>query len=84
MRKKTRVFGWKREEMIGQREVPQLTADVTYEGALTMDFKPQGDADWRWTLNIHEPGSYLLRVETIGMEEQHGHDHYAAMDLVVE
>jgi hypothetical protein len=72
-----------KEEKTGQTEIPKLTKDVTYEGALNMDFKPHDDADWQWTLNIHEPGSYLLRVETIGMQNQHGHDHYAAMDLVV-
>lgn len=73
-----------KEKETGQRQVPKLTADVTYEGALTMDFKPHDTADWKWTLNIHEPGSYLLRVETIGMGQQHGHEHYAAMDLIVE
>ncbi len=72
------------EKKTGQAEVPQLTQDVTYEGALTMDFKPGDAADWQWTLKIHDPGSYLLRVETVGMEKPHGHDHYAAMDLVVK
>jgi len=73
-----------REEKTGQAEVPKLTKDVTYEGALTMDFKPHENADWQWTFRIHEPGSYLLRVETIGLREEHGHEHYAAMDLVVK
>ena len=73
-----------REEKTGQAEVPPLTKDVTYEGALTTDFKPGDSADWQWMLKIHEPGSYLLRVETVGMEKQHGHDHYAAMDLLVQ
>ena len=72
------------EEKVGQAEVPKLTEDVTYEGALTMDFKPGQAADWKWTLNIHEPGNYLLRVETIGMASGHGHEHFAAMDLVVK
>ncbi len=71
------------EKKTGQADVPKLTKDVTYEGALTADFKPGEDANWQWTLKIHDPGSYLLRVETIGMEKHHGHDHYAAMDLVV-
>lgn len=72
------------EKEVGQKKVPPLTADVTYEGALTMDFKPHDDADWQWTLNIHQPGAYLLRVETIGLLDQDGHERYAAMDLLVE
>jgi hypothetical protein len=73
-----------REDKPGQPEVPKLTENVTYEGALTMDFKPHEHADWQFDLKIDEPGSYLLRVETIGMLASHGHDHYAAMDLIVK
>lgn len=73
-----------KEEKTGQREIPPLTEDVTYEGALTADFKPHDDADWKWMLKIHEPGNYLLRVETLGMETDHGHNHFAAMDLIVK
>lgn len=73
-----------KEKEIGQTEIPKLTKDVAFEGALTMDFKPHDTADWKWMLNIHEPGNYLLRVETIGMSEKHGHEHFAALDLVVK
>lgn len=72
-----------KQQQAGLAEVPRLTKDVTYEGALTMDFDPQDSASWRWTFKIHEPGSYLLRVETIGMLEKQGHEQYAALDLVV-
>ncbi len=48
-----------------------------------MDFKPRDKADWRLTLKIPDAGSYLVRVETIGMAPKHGHEHFAAMDLVV-
>lgn len=73
-----------KEERIGQAQIPKLTKDVTYEGALTTDFKPHETAEWQGTLNIHEPGNYMLRVETIGMLKEHGHEHYAAMDLIVK
>ncbi len=73
-----------KEEKTGQIEVPKLTENVMYEGALTMDFKPHEKADWQFALTIPEPGSYLLRVETIGMLDKHGHEHYAAMDLIVK
>ena len=73
-----------KEEQTGQAEVPKLNQAPTYEGALTTDFKPHEQADWQWMLNIHEPGTYLLRVETIGMRPAHGHEHFAALDLVVK
>lgn len=73
-----------KEKETGQAEVPKLTQDVAYEGALTTDFKPQEKASWNFDLAIREPGSYLLRVETIGLSDQHKHEHYAALDLVVK
>ena len=73
-----------REKEVGQATVPDLGRNVSYEGALTTDFQPGDKADWEWTLNVPEPGSYLLRVETIGMRQSHGHEHFAALDLAVE
>jgi hypothetical protein len=73
-----------KEKEAGQAEVPKLTQDVAYEGALTMDFKPREKATWNFDLAIREPGNYLLRVETIGLLVQHKHEHYAALDLVVK
>ncbi len=73
-----------KEKEAGQAEVPKLTQDVAYEGALTTDFKPQEKATWNFDLAIREPGNYLLRVETIGLAAQHKHEHYAALDLVVK
>jgi hypothetical protein len=72
------------EKRVGQTEVPKLSTGVIYEGALTMDFRPRDATDWRATLKIANPGNYLLRVETIGMAPKHGHEHFAAMDLVVK
>jgi len=72
------------ETKTGQIQVPKLSAGVVYEGALTMDFRPREKADWRMTLKIPDAGSYLVRVETIGMAAKHGHEHFAAMDLVVK
>jgi hypothetical protein len=72
------------EKRTGQSEVPKLSAGVIYEGALTMDFRPRDATDWRATLKIPSSGNFLLRVETIGMAAKHGHEHFAAMDLVVK
>jgi hypothetical protein len=72
------------EEKPGQREVPKLTKDVVYEGALTTDFKPKERADWKFDLKIPSPGSYLLRVEAVGAQQSPGYEGHAALDLLVE
>lgn len=72
------------EKKIGQAEVPKLSAGVVYEGALTMDFRPRDAADWHAMFKVADPGTYLVRVETIGMAAKHGHEHFAAIDLVVK
>ena len=72
------------EKKIGQAEVPKLSAGVIYEGALTMDFRPRDATDWRATFKVPDPGTYLVRVESIGMAAKHGHEHFAALDLVVK
>jgi len=72
------------EEKLGQAEVPKVKENAVYEGALTTDFEPQETANWDFDLKIDAAGSYMLRVETVGMQESHGHDHYAVLDLSVE
>ena len=74
------------QEQAGQAKVPPLGAEanVRHEGALSMDFKPSEKAAGRFSLTIDKPGAYLVRVETVGTAESHGHEHYTAMDLIVE
>ena len=71
-----------REEKAGQKEIPDLKGEVVLESAFDMDFKPGGKAGQRTTLKIDEPGAYLIRVET--RNTQSDHEHFAAIDLVVE
>jgi len=73
-----------KEEKAGQRAVPKLTKDVAVETALTMDFKPKDKAEGELSFQIDKPGSYLLRLETIGAAKgKDAHEHFAAIDLVV-
>jgi hypothetical protein len=73
-----------KEEKAGQQAVPKLDKDVAAESALTMDFKPKDTADGELSLTIAQPGTYLLRLETIGAAVGlEGHEHFAALDLVV-
>src|SRR5207302_9941534 len=55
-----------RENATGQRELPKLDEKVVVESALTMDFKPNDRAKGNVTFAVATPGSYLLRLETIG------------------
>jgi hypothetical protein len=71
-----------REEKPGQKELPTLDEAVVLETAFDMDFRPGGKAGQRNTLRIHEPGVYLIRVES--GKTQSDHEHFAAIDLVVE
>ncbi len=71
------------EKEPGQLTMPSLK-DPTQESALTMDFKPGSAASGKFSLAIDEPGAYLLRVETREMLNTHGHEHYAALDLICE
>ena len=68
----------------GQEKVPKLDKDVVHEGILSLDFKPKEKASGRFGLTIRKPGSYLVRVETIGTLISHGHEHFAAIDILVE
>jgi hypothetical protein len=74
-----------KEPKAGQVAVPKLDRDVAVESALTMDFKPKDKQSGELTFQIDAPGTYLLRVESIGAATGiDGHEDFAAMDLVVK
>jgi hypothetical protein len=71
-----------REDKVGQKPLPKLDDDVVHESAFDMDFKPGTKAGARMTLRLDTPGTYLMRVES--KETQSDHEHFAAIDIVVE
>jgi hypothetical protein len=71
-----------KQRKVAQKELPDLKGDVVIESAFDMDFKPGGKAGQRSTVKIDEPGVYLVRIET--RNTQSDHEHFAAIDLVVE
>ena len=73
-----------REGKVGQAATPDLSveANVVFESAIEMDFKPGAKAGGRNTLKIDQPGTYLVRVES--RQTNSDHEHFAAVDLVVE
>src|SRR5919201_573509 len=50
----------------GRRAVLKLDKDVVVESALTMDFKPGEKSTGGLSFQINTPGTYLVRVESIG------------------
>lgn len=68
----------------GQKELPDLADDkaIVIESAFDMDFKPGSKAGIKATIKIDAPGCYLVRVET--KQTQSDHEHFSAIDLVVE
>jgi hypothetical protein len=74
-----------KEEKAGQQAVPRLDKNVEVESALTMDFKPGDKAQGEQTFQIDKPGVYLVRLETVGASVGgDGHEHFAALDLVIK
>ncbi len=73
-----------REGSAGQKATPDLgvEANVVQESAFEMDFKPGAKAGTRTTFRVAKPGAYLIRVES--RQTQSDHEHFAAVDLVVE
>ncbi|HEU5117460.1 MAG TPA: hypothetical protein VFT74_12520 [Isosphaeraceae bacterium] len=68
----------------GEKPLPDLEAEGVrvLETAFDMDFRPGGHAGARATLPPLKPGVYLIRVET--RNTQSDHEHFAAIDLVVD
>jgi hypothetical protein len=74
-----------KEEKLNQVAPAKLIKGVVAESALTMDFAPKDATKAELAFTIDAPGFYHLRLETIGAAVGvDGHEHYAALDLVVE
>jgi hypothetical protein len=70
-----------REKDLGQKTTPSLETPVI-EGRFTLDLKPKASIGVREQLVIRQPGSYLLRVESL--RTQRDHEHFSAIDLEVK
>ena len=71
-----------KQNKVGQKELPEVGDDVEMETAYRMDFKPGGKSGAKCKVKIDTPGVYLVRVET--RDTQSDHEHFSAIDLVVE
>lgn len=70
-----------REKDIGQKALPPLANPIA-EGTFTFDLKPKARIGVREHFVIHDPGIYLLRVESA--RTQRDHEHFSAIDLQIE
>jgi hypothetical protein len=70
---------------LGEPPPSKLDKNVVTETALTMDFKPKDKTEGELHFQIDQPGFYLLRLETRGAAVgPDGHEHFAALDLIVQ
>jgi hypothetical protein len=72
-----------KETASGQTAPPKPAADAVYESALVMDFSPQGKSTADFVVEAPEPGTYLLRLETIGDAKIPRDECFAAIDVKV-
>ncbi len=71
-----------RTDKIGQKKVPDLARGVVTQGQFQLDFRPKTKVGARTAFTVAEPGVYLLRVESARTKSDH--EHFSAIDLVVE
>ena len=73
-----------REKEIGQKPVPDPAGPAgVLDNRFVMDFKPTASASG--SLNFTPPGSgnYLVRVQSEDTHQDHDHEHFSAIDVVV-
>jgi hypothetical protein len=74
-----------KEKELGQKTRPRLDKDVPAEDVQVVDFNPGEMATGDLHLPIDKPGPYLVRVETYGAAVgSEGHEHFAALELLVQ
>ncbi|HEX5243024.1 MAG TPA: hypothetical protein VFW23_07130 [Tepidisphaeraceae bacterium] len=68
---------------VGSPEVPKPGDDALLNGHFIMDFKPDtGKVGLRQVFHADKPGVYLVRVQSENSDSDH--EHFSALDLVVE
>jgi hypothetical protein len=71
-----------RVDKAGQKKLPNLTKGTITQGRFNLNIKPKARVGARVAFTITEPGVYLLRVDTQNTKSDH--EHFSAIDLVVE
>jgi hypothetical protein len=85
MRAVTVHFFVVREALVGQKPVPDPAGPAGIaDNSFSMDFAPGAGASGMMRLRIMDPGSYLVRVQSENTYQEHGHEHFAAIDLKID
>lgn len=72
-----------REAAVGQKPVPDPAGPAgIVDNSFTMDFAPGASASGAIRFHIDSPGNYLVRVQSENTWQEHGHEHFSAVDLV--
>jgi hypothetical protein len=74
-----------REQKVGQKPVPDPSGSAgVVDNSFTMDFKPHTVATGMIRFRITDPGTYLVRIQSENTYQIAGHEHFSAVDLVVQ
>lgn len=72
-----------RQAELKQKKCPELTDENTVvQGSFVLNLKPKGRVGARVAFTIREPGVYLLRVDSLNTQSDH--EHFSAIDVLVE
>jgi hypothetical protein len=72
------------EREIGQTELPAADAPHVIDNSFTADYLPHHTGRGHVRFRVMEPGNYLVRLESETTIQEHGHEHFGAVDLKVE
>ncbi|CEK14183.1 hypothetical protein CWRG_00744 [Chthonomonas calidirosea] len=73
------------EQKAGQKPVPDPSGSAgVVDNSFTMDFKPHTVATGMIRFRITDPGTYLIRIQSENTYQIAGHEHFSAVDLVVQ
>jgi hypothetical protein len=70
------------ESQAGQKEVPDPRKGSVWETVFATALDPAKETHGELAVPISEAGTYLVRIESMFTEQDH--EHFAAVDLVVE
>jgi hypothetical protein len=71
-----------RQDKVGQKKLPDLEKGMITQGRFVLNLKAKGKVGARVGFTIREAGVYLLRVQTANTKSDH--EHFSALDLLVE
>ena len=71
-----------RIDKVGQKTLPDLEKGTVVQGQFQTNFKPKSRVGARAAFTVHEPGVYLLRVDSANTKSDH--EHIAGIDLIIE